>query len=135
MDLIFWKELAITQTTTAAISLTASTVLAVFVAASGSMVPVTRKTVLRKGKGDGSKVSGQVRQRLLGLSSPYRRIIFGLSVSDMMLSIGLLAGPWLSVEGTPFAHWAKGNIHTCRFGGLIGAIGLSAVPMYTLFLW
>ena len=134
MDTSFWKELAITQIATAATSLTASTTLAAFVL-------VTRKPVdhsIRRGGGSSSphsKLCGECRWRFLGLSSPYRRIIFGLSFSDILFSTSAFAGPWLAVEGNPFALWAKGNIHTCRLGGVLGAIGHSAVPMYTLFLW
>lgn len=125
----FWKELAITQTTTAAISFVASSTLATCV-------------LLRAESSDpprGGISSSQSRSKRFlacrGLSSPFRRIIFGLSVSDMMQSFAVLVGPWMTVQGVPLAPWGKGNKHTCRFAGLLLTIGYSAVPMYTLFLW
>ena len=65
-----------------------------------------------------------------GLKSPYRRIIFGLCVSDIFQSVGLLTGPWSMVPG-PFALWGTGNTHTCRLNGAIVIYGSSSVPMYT----
>jgi len=123
MDLEFWKQLAITQTATAAVSLVSSSTLAacvVFRSEPGAAPP--------------SQSNGKRFLTCHGLSNPYRRIIFGLSVSDMTQSFAILAGPWLTVEGTYLAPWGKGNIHTCRFGGLLLAIGYSAVPMYTFFI-
>ena len=123
MDLDFWKELAIAQTTTAAISFTSSSALAACVAFKSEPRSASP-----------SRSNGKRCLTRHGLSNPYRRILFGLSVSDMMQSFAVVAGPWLTVEGTYLAPWGKGNVHTCRFGGLLLAIAYSAVPMYTLFI-
>ncbi len=71
---------------------------------------------------------------LNGLNKPYRRIIFGLSVSDMCQSFGIFAGPFLATSDAPQAHWGIGNDHTCRMDGFFYHLGMTAVPMYTVFL-
>ncbi len=69
-----------------------------------------------------------------GLVTPYRRIIFGLSVSDMFQSFAILAGPFLIQSDTPMAIWGIGNMSTCHFDGFLYYAGLTATPMYTVFL-
>ncbi len=71
---------------------------------------------------------------LNGLSNPYRRIIFGLSISDILQSFGIIVGPWLNNSSVPQALWGIGNRQTCRFQGSVYLLGANAVPMYTLFL-
>ncbi len=71
---------------------------------------------------------------LNGLSTPYRRIIFGLSVSDMIKSFALVAGPFLIQADAPRALWGIGNEFTCRIDGFLYHLGVTAVPMYTVFL-
>ncbi len=73
---------------------------------------------------------------LKGFSTPYRRIIFGLSISDICQSLGLVFGPFLieSDIKIPQAIWASGNTRTCQLSGFLTVIGMNAVPMYTLFL-
>ncbi len=71
---------------------------------------------------------------LNGLSTPYRRIIFGLSISDMCQSFGILVGPFLNPSNLPQALWGIGNKHTCRLDGFLNLLGMTAVPMYTVFL-
>ena len=65
-----------------------------------------------------------------GLKSPYRRIIFGLSVSDIIQSIALFTGPWSTPSGVSLAPWGAGNIHTCRLNGALLFIGGCSFPMY-----
>jgi hypothetical protein len=75
-----------------------------------------------------------------GLSTPYRRIIFGLSISDIIQSISVILGPFLvpndEVNDSTAAEssWAIGNVHTCDFQGFIQTFGAAATCMYTLFL-
>ncbi len=69
-----------------------------------------------------------------GLSNPYRRIIFGLSISDIFQSFGIVAGPFLNRTDTPQAIWAIGNERSCEFCGFLYMAGSTAVPMYTLCL-
>ncbi len=69
-----------------------------------------------------------------GLNTPYRRIIFGLSISDMCLSFAILAGPFLTLSDLPEARWGIGNQYTCRLDGFLNLMGMTAVPMYTVFL-
>lgn len=66
-----------------------------------------------------------------GLSSPYKRIIFGLSIADILQSISLLTGPFSPPRGTPQSPWAIGNTATCDANGFAMTAGSCAVPMYT----
>ncbi len=67
-----------------------------------------------------------------GLDNPYRRLIFGLSVADILQSAAIVAGPWLNKSDVPQALWGMGNIYTCRLDGFLFQVGGSAAPMYTL---
>ncbi len=69
-----------------------------------------------------------------GLTSPYRRIIFCLSLSDIFQSFGMVAGLFLSRSDVPQAIWGIGNKHSCQFVGLSFLTGGTAVPMYTFLL-
>ncbi len=68
------------------------------------------------------------------LVTPYRRIIFGLSVSDTCQSFDILAGPWLIQHNASYALWGVGNKRTCQLDGFLYLLGLTAVPMYTVLL-
>mmetsp|Transcript_2998 Transcript_2998/g.5608 ORF Transcript_2998/g.5608 Transcript_2998/m.5608 type:complete len:536 (-) Transcript_2998:45-1652(-) len=71
-----------------------------------------------------------------GLSTPYRRIIFGLSISDVIQSSATVLGPFLLPRETKSygPSWAIGNIHTCEFQGFAFTFGAVATCMYSLFL-
>ncbi|GFH56498.1 hypothetical protein CTEN210_12974 [Chaetoceros tenuissimus] len=66
--------------------------------------------------------------------SPYSRIIFGLSFGDIMLSLGLVLGPFAAPKGTRGATWAIGNVASCEAIGFIMNMGISGVPFYVAFL-
>lgn len=66
--------------------------------------------------------------------SPYSRIIFGLSFGDIMLSLGLVLGPFAAPKGTRGAIWAIGNVASCEAIGFIMNMGISGVPFYVAFL-
>ena len=44
-----------------------------------------------------------------GLKTLYSRIIFGLSIANIMQSAGILASPLAAPSDTPNAPWAIGN--------------------------
>lgn len=67
-------------------------------------------------------------------SSPYRRIIFGLSCGDILQSLGIFTGPFASPIDTPNAIWAVGNTQSCDTAGFILSLGGSMIPLYTFFL-
>ncbi len=67
-----------------------------------------------------------------GLSSPYRRIIFGLSISDVIQSLGYTTGPFSVPSNTN--PLGLGNDGTCQANGFLITLGASAVPMYTCVL-
>lgn len=69
-----------------------------------------------------------------GLCSSWRRIIFALSLSDMLQSIGIISGPFSVPSSVPQGLWAVGNEHTCRLSGFVYTFSASSVSMYTVAL-
>ena len=67
-------------------------------------------------------------------SSPYHRIIFGLSISDIFQSSSLLFGPLAVPKSVPHALFAVGNVSTCQISGLAFSVGAISTQMYTLLL-
>ena len=106
-DVQFWKQLAIFQMASAALSFASSTAMIAVIAISTGGC------------------------RLLS-TSPYRRIIFGLSISDALLSIALLVGPFSAPSSVPQALWGLGNDTTCALDGFV--LKLSQPLMYSCLL-
>ncbi|GFH55360.1 hypothetical protein CTEN210_11836 [Chaetoceros tenuissimus] len=70
-----------------------------------------------------------------GLKSPYSRIIFGLSIADMMQSFGIFISPWTSPRNeSEFALWSIGTKSTCEATGFFLSVGAGVVPFYIFFL-
>ncbi len=69
-----------------------------------------------------------------GLSSSYRRIVFGLSISDICQSFALAVGPFSVPSGTPTGRWGQGNRSTCQFNGFILNCAGGATSMYMFAL-
>ncbi len=70
----------------------------------------------------------------IGLSTPYRRILFGLSFADILQSFALLAGPIL-VPRTKLSGEVPGTeVISCQVDGFIITAGGLAVIMYTFSL-
>ena len=68
------------------------------------------------------------------LSSPYSRIIFGLSIADILQSSGILMGQVLSPADTPDSIFSKGTVASCEAIGYVFIVGSAAIIWYTLFL-
>ena len=70
-----------------------------------------------------------------GLSTPYRRIVFALSLSDCLQSLALLTGPFV-VPRVLKEHfpWAVGNLKNCEACALSMGTGMTGVSFYTLLL-
>lgn len=68
------------------------------------------------------------------LSSPYRRIIFAVSVADVIQSLALLTGPFSIMEDTPKSLWASGSVGSCELNGFCMAFGSTTVPLYMFVL-
>mmetsp|Transcript_16197 Transcript_16197/g.30622 ORF Transcript_16197/g.30622 Transcript_16197/m.30622 type:complete len:450 (+) Transcript_16197:57-1406(+) len=66
------------------------------------------------------------------LSTPYRRLVYGLCVADIIQSISIITGPFAPPAETPHGFWARGNIATCNVNGFMFSVGFTAVPMYIL---
>lgn len=76
------------------------------------------------------------------LSTPYRRLVFGLSFSDILSSLSLVIGPFAVPAGTriptdtfgSISRWASGNVATCNLNGLGIIIGFCGNGVYTMGL-
>mmetsp|Transcript_18068 Transcript_18068/g.27075 ORF Transcript_18068/g.27075 Transcript_18068/m.27075 type:complete len:399 (+) Transcript_18068:120-1316(+) len=68
------------------------------------------------------------------LTTPYRRLIFGLSAADVIHSVGMITGPYASPKGLSTCPWAVGNTGTCVANGLFNAGGSIGVALYLLSL-
>eukprot|EP00553_Chaetoceros_curvisetus_P010273 CAMPEP_0204629964 /NCGR_PEP_ID=MMETSP0717-20131115/19333_1 /ASSEMBLY_ACC=CAM_ASM_000666 /TAXON_ID=230516 /ORGANISM="Chaetoceros curvisetus" /LENGTH=389 /DNA_ID=CAMNT_0051647061 /DNA_START=53 /DNA_END=1222 /DNA_ORIENTATION=+ len=66
-------------------------------------------------------------------STPYRRIILGLSLSDILQSLAFLTGP-LSVPPSKMSREVENEAVSCQANGFIGQIGGTAVVLHTVFL-
>mmetsp|Transcript_4324 Transcript_4324/g.8290 ORF Transcript_4324/g.8290 Transcript_4324/m.8290 type:complete len:680 (-) Transcript_4324:187-2226(-) len=66
------------------------------------------------------------------LSTPYRRLIFGLCASEILQSISFILGPFLvpreSILSSP---WGIGNVSTCNMDGVLIIFGSAVSCMYT----
>ena len=101
------------QVTTASISFVASTLISAMVAKS-RQEPSGNLTIY---------------------SSPYHRIILGISISDLISSIGMMSGPFAPPRGVaPHALWAVGTDATCKADGFFVTFGSGCVPLYTCAL-
>ena len=69
-----------------------------------------------------------------GLQSPYSRIIFGLSIGDIINSLAVLISPFASPSENIDKVFSIGNVRSCEVTGLFLYIGGFMVPYYTLFL-
>ncbi len=66
-------------------------------------------------------------------STPYRRIILGLSISDIFQSLGFLGGP-LAIPISRESKTVENEALSCQVNGLILQVATTAVLMHTVFL-
>ncbi len=129
-----WIINSIFQVCAASASCIASSIIVAIVARS--------KTQRRAGSGRRRRmnnnrtggISSSENSALLLKSSPYHRIIFGISLSDMLNSFAMLSGPFLSQRNTRQAFWAVGNDITCKANGILFIMGYMGSPLYMFFL-
>ncbi|GFH50319.1 hypothetical protein CTEN210_06795 [Chaetoceros tenuissimus] len=69
-----------------------------------------------------------------GLQSPYSRIIFGMSIADIMQSQGFLLSPFVNIAPDALWNVNGGNETACEAVGTINTLGSIAGPFYSLFL-
>lgn len=60
-------------------------------------------------------------------TTPYDRIMLGLSVADIIASLSFMLSPFLVPSDTSQRVWASGSTSTCSFLGWMTQLGLSAV--------
>lgn len=66
--------------------------------------------------------------------SPFRRLMFALSINDIIFSAGhVIFGSWAVPKGSPYALHPRGNITTCNISGFFHHLVTGAV-LYSTFL-
>lgn len=110
-----WKVNVSVMVSTSSLSFAALTIVAIMVARS------------RIKASDGS-VSRSL------MHSPYHRIVFGLCISNLLLSLSLLTGPFSTPKSVPQAFWSAGSDLTCKMNGIGVNLGVISTPLYTLFV-
>ncbi|GFH55560.1 predicted protein [Chaetoceros tenuissimus] len=67
------------------------------------------------------------------LKTPYARLIFSLSIADVLHSVPFMLGPFIPPKTFHPAEWAIGNYTSCRVFGIMGQIGaILSILHYTL---
>ena len=69
-----------------------------------------------------------------GPVGPYRRILLGLSVADIIQSICIIAGPFAVERGSMNAFWAIGTKSSCNVQAFFIHASTIAMPMYIFTL-
>ncbi|GFH50246.1 predicted protein [Chaetoceros tenuissimus] len=105
-----WKANASTQIISASFSFLAS----ILIVASTGKSFFSCKKVKRSSSKNGTANSNTAKFVLrLKKTSPYRRIIFCISASDLLYSLAFITGPFMVRSSTPQALWAvsDSNLH------------------------
>ena len=123
-----WRVFIACQISTASVSFVASSIVAIMVARS------RKRTNSSAAGGRGGSSSINYATTFVLAHSPYHRIIFGLSISDILQSFAILSGPFLSPAYVPQALWGAGNNITCNTNGVFFVVGFISTSMYTFFL-
>ncbi len=88
--------------------------------------------VLRSTRKSNSAGRGAKERPAIMHHSPYHRIIFSMSMSDILQSTALLVGPFAFPSDVPQGIWAIGNTASCKADGFIFNLGSFSAPMYVL---
>ncbi|GFH49927.1 hypothetical protein CTEN210_06403 [Chaetoceros tenuissimus] len=75
-----------------------------------------------------------IRNSPRGLKSPYSRIIFGLSIGDIIKSSALFSSVFAAPKDTPDSAFAIGTTESCDAIGCIQLLGILLTIFYLLFL-
>lgn len=81
-----------------------------------------------------STIVHMIRTSPRGLKSPYSRIIFGLSIGDIIQSLNAFFMAFAVPKGTPSSVMAFGNTQTCDASGYFLVLGIFLTIFYLLFL-
>ncbi|GFH44472.1 hypothetical protein CTEN210_00946 [Chaetoceros tenuissimus] len=68
------------------------------------------------------------------IRKPFKRILFLISVADILQSIGIFLSPFVVPASHKFAYWGHGTKGSCSFVGLLFVMGSTWVPLYSATL-
>lgn len=74
------------------------------------------------------------RKKIDLIRKPFKRILFLISVADILQSVGIFLSPFAVPSSHEFAYWGHGNRASCSFVGLIFVMGSTWVPLYSATL-
>ncbi len=113
-----WQIWTVALISTATVSSIASLLMTIMIARSKNSSRSRQEVV------DATRVdNARMKNACILSSSPYHRIIFGMSLSDTLSSLALTLGPFAVPLNTPQAIWGIGNHHTCTVDGLMLTLG------------
>jgi hypothetical protein len=127
-----WQANATAQIVSASISFLASLVM---VASIGkSFLPMKRNSEHDDGRTVANRVvdnQNSTTSRLKKKTSPYRRIIFLISFSDILLSLAYITGPFMAQKTNPQALWGVSDSNAaCVLNGFFYSIGANTSQLY-----
>ena len=122
-----WQVQTAIQISSASFSFVASTTMAFMIARSKNSANDTPRF---------TNTCNQRNRSAAIMSSPYLRIIFALSISDIFQSMAIWSGPFSisATDATPSTFWAIGNSYTCMSNAVIFHLGLTSTSIYTFLL-
>ena len=123
MEQRLWESWVVTQISAATVSFLASSLMIIMMARSKKHSPS------RQGHG-----AANVESSAFLSSSPYHRIIFGISFSDVLQSLSIALGSFAPPSNVPQALWGIGNKSTCALDGLMFTVGSTSTALYAFFL-
>ncbi len=118
-----WETWIVTQISAATMSFVASLLMIIMIARS--------KQSSRSRQGVGA---ANVEPSAFLSSSPYHRIIFGISFSDLLQSLSIALGSFAPPSNVPQALWGIGNKLTCALDGLMFTVGSTSTALYAFLL-
>ena len=74
------------------------------------------------------------RKKIDLIRKPFKRILFLISVADILQSIGIFLSPFAVPSSHKFAYWGHGTKGNCSFVGLIFVMESTWVPLYSATL-
>ncbi|GFH50227.1 hypothetical protein CTEN210_06703 [Chaetoceros tenuissimus] len=124
------EKMYITQIVGATISLIASTTI-VFVSRKAFLVFKKKRTPSTPANQPNEH---HIKPEEMSVYTPYRRILIGLSLSDILQSLSLVVGPFIPPRDSPHGIWAVGSVATCETFGLFLYAASIASPLYSVML-
>ncbi len=124
-----WESWIVTQIVAATVSFIASLLMIIMIAR--SKTSSRTEQVVDAANTDDARM---IPSAFILSSSPYHRIIFGISFSDTLSSLAVALGPFALPSNVAQARWGIGNNFTCTVDGLMAVLGILNTAWYAFIL-